>query len=127
MIAAAGVVALMRPQPSADYLGMALGLLAAGRWASYILLNRTVGRRIPGARGSAAAAGVLSSAVPYLADPLTLRHGPARAFGLFMSANPVLASLVGRLALDQGLGPAEWASIGAIVAADSPSILTSRG
>ncbi|MFE7036697.1 DMT family transporter, partial [Streptomyces sp. NPDC057621] len=39
LVAAAGVVTLMRPQPSADYLGMGLGLLAAVCWASYILLN----------------------------------------------------------------------------------------
>ncbi|ELS50676.1 EamA family transporter [Streptomyces viridochromogenes] len=157
VIAAAGVVVLMRPQPSADYPGMALGLLAAVCWASYILLNRTVGRRIPGAQGAAAAAGlsalmflpiglavavrhpptagalgcavaagVLSSAVPYLADLFTLRHVPARAFGLFMSVNPVLAALVGWIGLGQGLGPTEWASIGAIVAANTLSILTSR-
>src|SRR5919106_3125811 len=119
LIAAAGVVALMRPRPSADYVGMGLGLLAAACWASYILLNRTVGRRVPGAQGSGAAAalsalmflpvgvvlvlrqppsaqavgyavaaGVLSSAVPYLADLFTLRHVPAQAFGLFMSVNP---------------------------------------
>lgn len=158
VIAAAGVVTLMRPQPSADYLGMALGLLAAGCWASYILLNRTVGRRIPGAQGAAAAscvsalmflpigvvvalrhpptagavacavaAGVLSSAVPYLADLFTLRHVPARAFGLFMSVNPVLAAVVGLIGLGQGLGAPEWAAIGAIVAANALSILTSRG
>ncbi|SDN46641.1 inner membrane transporter RhtA [Streptomyces sp. cf386] len=158
VIAAAGVVTLMRPQPSADYLGMALGLLAAGCWASYILLNRTVGRRIPGAQGAAAAsclsalmflpigvvvalrhpptagavacavaAGVLSSAVPYLADLFTLRHVPARAFGLFMSVNPVLAAVVGLIGLGQGLGAPEWAGIGAIVAANALSILTSRG
>lgn len=48
VIAAAGVVTLMRPQPSADYVGMGLGLLAAVCWASYILLNRTVGRRVAG-------------------------------------------------------------------------------
>ncbi|NUT28566.1 MAG: EamA family transporter [Streptomyces sp.] len=157
VIAAAGVVTLMRPRPSADYLGMGLGLLAAVCWASYILLNRTVGRRIPGAQGAAAAAclsavmflpigivvvlrqpptagavvcaiaaGVLSSAVPYLADLFTLRHVPARAFGLFMSVNPVLAALVGLIGLGQGLGAPEWASIGAIVVANSLSILTSR-
>ncbi|MDC0769038.1 EamA family transporter [Streptomyces sp. HD] len=157
VIAAAGVVTLMRPQPSADYLGMGLGLLAAVCWASYILLNRTVGRRIPGAQGAAAAsclsavmflpigvvvalrhpptvgavvcavaAGVLSSAVPYLADLFTLRHVPARAFGLFMSVNPVLAALVGLIGLGQDLGGLEWASIGAIVVANSLSILTSR-
>jgi inner membrane transporter RhtA len=158
VIAAAGVVTLMRPQPSADYVGMGLGLLAAACWASYILLNRTVGRRIPGAQGSAAAAsvsalmflpvgivlvlrqpptagavgyavaaGVLSSAVPYLADLFTLRRVPAQAFGLFMSVNPVLAALAGWIILGQSLGWTEWASVGAIVAANSLSILTRRG
>ncbi|WP_410099215.1 EamA family transporter [Streptomyces sp. STR69] len=157
LIAAAGVVTLMRPRPSADYLGMGLGLLAATCWASYILLNRTVGNRIPGAQGSAAAAGVsalmflpvgivvavrhpptlaaagcavaagvLSSAVPYLADVFTLRRVPAPAFGLFMSVNPVLAAVVGWIGLGQRLGWAEWAGIGAIVAANALSILTSR-
>ncbi|MFI6010186.1 EamA family transporter [Streptomyces sp. NPDC051243] len=157
VIAAAGVVTLMRPQPSADHPGMALGLLAAVCWASYILLNRTVGRRIPGAQGAAAAsclsallflpvgvvvalrhpptagavacavaAGVLSSAVPYVADLFTLRHVPARAFGLFMSVNPVLAALVGLVGLGQELAAPEWAGIGAVVAANALSILTSR-
>uniref|UniRef100_UPI0040402B7D EamA family transporter n=1 Tax=Streptomyces sp. DG1A-41 TaxID=3125779 RepID=UPI0040402B7D len=157
LIAAAGVVTLMRPQPSADYLGMGLGLLAAVCWASYILLNRTVGRRIPGVQGSAAAAGlsalmflpvgivlavehpptagsaayalaagVLSSAVPYLADLLTLRRVPAQTFGLFMSVNPVLAALVGWIVLGQHLGWTELAAIAAIVAANTLSILTSR-
>lgn len=157
LIATAGVVTLMRPRPSADYLGMGLGLLAAACWASYILLNRTVGSRIPGAQGSAAAAGVsalmflpvgivvavrhpptlaaagcavaagvLSSAVPYLADMFTLRRVPAPAFGLFMSVNPVLAAVVGWIGLGQRLGWAEWAGIGAVVAANALSILTSR-
>ncbi|MFJ5306405.1 EamA family transporter [Streptomyces sp. NPDC088350] len=157
LIAAAGVVTLMRPRPSADYLGMGLGLLAAACWASYILLNRTVGRRTPGAQGAAAAAGVsalvflpvgiavavrhpptltaaacavaagvLSSAVPYLADLFTLRRVPAPAFGLFMSVNPVLAAAVGWIGLGQRLGWAEWAAIGAIVTANALSILTSR-
>ncbi|MFE1929442.1 DMT family transporter [Streptomyces sp. NPDC059474] len=158
LVAAAAVVTLMRPRPSADYLGMGLGLLAAVCWASYILLNRTVGRRVPGAQGSAAAAGlsalmflpvgiavavhqpptasavayavtagVLSSAVPYLADLFTLRRVPAQAFGLFMSVNPVLAALVGWVGLGQNLGWTEWTSIGAIVAANTLSILTRRG
>ncbi|MFE3268420.1 DMT family transporter [Streptomyces sp. NPDC059215] len=156
-VAVAGVVTLMRPRPSADFLGMGLALLAAGCWAAYILLNRTVGRRVPGAGGPAAAAaasalvflpvgltvalrhpptpaavgyavaaGVLSSAVPCLADLFTLRRVAAPAFGLFMSVNPVLAGLVGWLVLGQGLGPAEWAGIGAVVAANALSIAVSR-
>jgi inner membrane transporter RhtA len=43
-----------------------------------------------------------------------------------MSVNPVLAALVGRLALGQNLGSAELAAIAAIVAANMLSILTSR-
>jgi inner membrane transporter RhtA len=155
LLAVAGVVVLMRPKPSADYLGMGLALLAALCWASYILLNRTVGRRIPGAQGSATAAGlsalmfvpvgivvavrhpptlaaagcavaagVLSSAVPYLADLFTLRRVPAPAFGLFMSVNPVLAAVVGWVVLGQGLGWTEWAGVTAVVAANALSIVT---
>jgi inner membrane transporter RhtA len=43
VLAAAGVVLLTRPQPATDYVGIGLGLFAAACWASYILLNRTVG------------------------------------------------------------------------------------
>ncbi|MGW0211739.1 EamA family transporter [Streptomyces sp. NPDC003233] len=156
-LAGAGVVVLMRPRPSTDYVGMGLGLVAACCWASYILLNRIVGRRIPGAQGSAAAAclsaltflpigivvavrhpptagallcaaaaGVLSSAVPYLADLLTLRKVPAQTFGLFMSVNPVLAAVVGWVVLGQGLGVPEWAGIGAVVAANAVSIASTH-
>ncbi|MFI1071650.1 EamA family transporter [Streptomyces puniciscabiei] len=156
-LAGAGVVVLMRPRPSTDYLGMGLGLVAACCWAAYILLNRIVGRRVPGAQGSAAAAcvsalaflpvgavvavrhpptagavlcavaaGVLSSAVPYLADLITLRTVPAQTFGLFMSVNPVLAAAVGWAVLGQGLGLPEWAGIGAVVAANAVSLATAR-
>ncbi|MFJ2214044.1 EamA family transporter [Streptomyces sp. NPDC101062] len=154
VLATAGVATLMRPRPTTDYLGIGLGLLAAACWASYILLNRTVGRRVPGTEGAAAAAGlsgllflpvglavvihrppslgavacaviagVLSSAVPLLADLFALRRVPARTFGLFMSVNPVLAAGVGGIVLDQTLHAVEWASIGAIVAANAISIL----
>ncbi|MEU8617897.1 EamA family transporter [Streptomyces sp. NPDC048623] len=157
VLAAAGVVTLMRPQPSTDYLGLAVGVLGGACWAAYILLNRTVGRRIPGAQGSAAAAGlsalaflpigvlvavhhpptptalacavaagVLSTAVPYLVDLFTLRHVPPAAFGLFMSVNPVLAALVGWIGLGQRLGLLDAAAIAAVVTANAASILTSR-
>jgi inner membrane transporter RhtA len=154
VLAAAGVVALMRPRPSADYLGMGLALLAAACWAAYILLNRSIGQRIPGAQGTAAAAGlsalvylpigagialhhtpsagavgaavtagVLSSAVPFLADLFTLRRVPAEAFGLFMSVNPVFAAAVGALVLGQRLDLIAWLSIVAIIAANAISFL----
>jgi inner membrane transporter RhtA len=154
VFAGAAVVVLARPQPTTDYPGIALALLAAVCWASYILLNRVIGRRLPGAEGSAAAAGlsalayvpvgiatfvhhpptaaalgdaaaagVLSSAVPFLADMLALRRVPARLFGVFMSVNPVLAALVGLIVLDQALGWPEWLAIAAIVTANTVSVL----
>ncbi|MFC8124148.1 DMT family transporter [Streptomyces sp. NPDC057302] len=154
VVAGAAVVALARPQPSTDYTGIALGLLAAVCWASYILLNRTVGARVPGVEGSAAAAGVsgllylpigiavlahhpptatalacaatagiLSSAIPFLADLLALRRVDARFFGIFMSVNPVLAALVGMVVLGQSLDWVEWLAVAAIVSANGVSVL----
>jgi inner membrane transporter RhtA len=150
LVAGTGVVMLTRPRPATDYLGIGLGLLAAACWASYILLNREIGRRLPGAEGSAAAAalsalvfvpigivvllrhppteaalayaaaaGILSSAVPLLADLLALRRVPAGYFGIFMSVNPVLAALIGLLILRQSLPAEAWLSIVAIVAANA--------
>ncbi len=77
--------------------------------------------------GCAVAAGVLSSAVPYLADLFSLRRVPAQAFGPLMSVNPVLAAVVGWIGLGQNQGWTEWVSIGAIVAANTLSMLARRG
>ena len=52
LIAGAAVVVLARPQPSTDYAGIALALLAAACWAGYVLVNRVVGARLPGASGA---------------------------------------------------------------------------
>ncbi|WP_215909693.1 EamA family transporter [Streptacidiphilus fuscans] len=156
LVAGAAAVVLARPQPSTDYLGIGLGLLAAACWASYILLNRTLGQRVPGAQGSAAAAlvsallyvpvgavvlvhhhasggalaragvaGVLASAVPFLADLFALRRVPTRFFGLFMSVNPVFAALVGLVVLGQSLGWVECVAIAAIVAANATASVAS--
>ncbi|MFD7618172.1 DMT family transporter [Streptomyces sp. NPDC059802] len=153
--AAAAVVVLARPSPSTDYPGIALALLAAVCWACYILLNRAVGRRLPGLEGSAAAAalsgvfylpigivvlwrhpltatalacapaaGVLSSAVPFLADLLALRKVPAQFFGVFMSVNPVFAALIGLVVLGQHLDAAAWFAMTVIVGANAVAVTT---
>ncbi|MFH8735648.1 EamA family transporter [Streptomyces sp. NPDC017964] len=155
LVACTAVLVLTRPRPSTDYLGIALALLAAVCWGCYILLNRTVGQRLPGIEGSAAAAlvsgtlyvpvgitvlclhrptaaallcalaaGVLSSAVPFLADLLALRRVPAHFFGIFMSVNPVCAALVGLVILGQHLDPASWTAIAVIVAANAVAVGT---
>jgi len=56
--AAAGVLLLVQPGPQSDFLGVGLALLAATGWAGYILVNRTVGSRLPGLQGTAVAASV---------------------------------------------------------------------
>jgi inner membrane transporter RhtA len=101
LVAGAGVVALTRPRPATKYLGIGLGLLAAACWASYILLNREIGRRLPGAEGSAAAA-ALSALVFVPAGILVLvRHPPtavalacAATAGILSSAVPLFADLL---------------------------------
>ncbi|MGH3099575.1 MAG: EamA family transporter, partial [Thermoleophilia bacterium] len=70
------------------------------------------------------AAGILASAVPFVADLFALRRVPARFFGVFMSVNPVLAALIGLVVLDQSLGWVEWLAIAAIVTANTVSVLT---
>jgi inner membrane transporter RhtA len=59
-----GVFVLVLPGPTSDYLGVGFGLLAAVCWASYILLNRLVGARLPGLQAPAAASAV--SVLAYL-------------------------------------------------------------
>ncbi|MDF3294278.1 EamA family transporter [Streptomyces silvisoli] len=154
LVAGSAVLVLLRPKPTADYLGLGLGLTAAACWAAYILLNRLIGARLPGAQGSgaaavlsgllyvpvgvlvfarhtpspralgcAAAAGVLSSAVPFLVDMLALRKVPTQIFGVFMSAHPVMAALVGWIILGQRLPVVDWLAIAAIVAANSATAI----
>jgi inner membrane transporter RhtA len=156
-LAAAGVVVLTRPQPSADRLGVVLGLLAALCWACYILLNRTLGRRLPGITGSAAAgavsalvyvpvgiavliahpptplalacaaaAGLLSSVVPFLGDLLALRRVPAHLFGVVMSVHPVFAAAIGFVVLGQALAEVDLLAIGLIVAANVGVLAVAR-
>ena len=64
--AGAGVYVLVLPSAGSDWVGIGCGLLAACCWASYILLNRLLGQRLPGLQATAAAttvAAVLSTPI----------------------------------------------------------------
>jgi inner membrane transporter RhtA len=94
IFAAVGVLILTRPKPTADYVGVGIGLLAAACWASYILLNRTVGERFTGAEGSAAA-GLLSALVYVPIGIVALMIHPLTPTALALGAGAgVLASVV---------------------------------
>ena len=101
LVAAAAAVVLARPQPSTDYAGLALAVLAAACWAGYILVNRVVGLRLPGSQGPAAAAGL--SALLYIpvgiwilvSQPVTAAAlGRAATAGLLCSAVPMVADVL---------------------------------
>jgi inner membrane transporter RhtA len=101
LVAGTAVVVLARPQPSTDYVGIGLAVLAAACWAGYILVNRVVGARLPGSQGPAAAAGL--SALLYVpvgiwvlaSHPMTVvALGRAATAGLLCSAVPMVADLL---------------------------------
>ncbi|MBE9373640.1 EamA family transporter [Saccharopolyspora sp. HNM0983] len=74
----------------------------------------------------ALAAGVLSSAVPLLADLLALRRVPAGLFGVFMSVNPVYAAVIGTLFLGERLDGPGWAAIAVIVTANAATAVATH-
>jgi inner membrane transporter RhtA len=101
LVAGAAAVVLARPQPSTDYAGIGLAVLAAACWAGYILVNRIVGARLPGSQGPAAAASL--SALMYVpvgiwilaSHPVTVAAlGRAATAGLLCSAVPMVTDLL---------------------------------
>ena len=98
IVAGVGVVALTHPAATTDYLGVALGLIAASCWAAYILLQRTIGRRIAGVQGTATATGI--SALIFLPVGIILFtiHPPTTAGILYAIGAGVLASAVPMIA-----------------------------
>jgi inner membrane transporter RhtA len=99
IVAAAGVAVLARPQPSTDYAGIGLGLAAAACWAGYILLNREIGRRLPGTQGTAAAAGV-SGLIYVPIGVIVLIRQPPTAAALALAACAGIGSSVVPLVCD---------------------------
>lgn len=94
LLAVTGVVVLVQPGPTTDVFGVALALIGAIAWASYILLNRRVGAQLPGMQGLAAASVV--SAVIWM--PITvwwfvMHPPPLWAIGLALVCG-VLSSLI---------------------------------
>ncbi|MFC4222539.1 EamA family transporter [Lysinibacter cavernae] len=100
-IAATGVVVLTAPGPTTDVIGLSVGLVSALCWASYILLNRVIGRRMPGVQGAAAASLVSSIffipvfIIVMLHAPFTIAAlGLAVVAGIMCSAIPFAADLI---------------------------------
>jgi inner membrane transporter RhtA len=101
VLAGIGVIALTRPGPSTDFIGVGLALLAACAWGAYVLLNRSVGRCLPGLQGTAIASTVTAAAWIPVAVAWFSTHTPtaagvafAVACGLMSSIAPYVADLL---------------------------------
>lgn len=94
IIAGLGVAVLTKPGPTTDVAGLALAGIAAAAWAAYILLNRAVGRGLPGLQGPAlASAGTALLWLPVAIFWFSTHPPTARALAL-AAACAVLASLI---------------------------------
>ncbi len=94
VIAGAGVVAITRPEASTDYIGIGLGLIAACSWAAYILLNKTIGSRIPGVQGTATATGVSAALFLPIAVWIFINDWPDAFTVLYAVGAGILASTI---------------------------------
>jgi inner membrane transporter RhtA len=94
VLAGAGVVVLTNPGPTTDIVGIALALLAATAWGSYILLNRTLGQRLPGLHGTALAGLVTAAAWTPIAVAWFAFHTPTAAAITLAVACGLMASIV---------------------------------
>lgn len=68
----------------------------------------------------------LSSALPYSLEMLALKRMPTKTFGILMSLEPAIASLVGLVLLKEQLLPTQWLAIVFIIIASLGSVLGIR-
>jgi inner membrane transporter RhtA len=81
----------------------------------------------PSAAAVGAAAGVLSSVIPYSLELEALRRIAVGTFGVLMSMEPAVAALIGLVALGQGLATLDVAGIALVVIASAGVLGASAG
>ena len=141
---------------SADTFGIICAFASAACWAAYIVLTKRVGQAFQGLQGLAVslavaalaaaplgigqlrdgahawevaaslALGVIIPVLPYGLDLLAMRRMSTRAFGVLVSADPAISSLVGWLILHQSLGVQKAAGIACVMAASVGATLGHR-
>jgi inner membrane transporter RhtA len=139
-----------------DPVGVALALAAGAGWASFILIGPRVARDVgdgglalamvatalftlpfglaagglerldPGLLLGALAVAVLSTALPYALEFEALRRMTARAYGVIVTLEPVVAAVVGALVLGQALPPTALVAIGCVTVAAVGVTLSDR-
>ena len=69
---------------------------------------------------------ILSSALPYTLELMSLRRLPERTFGVLLSLEPAVAALIGAVALSEGLTPRAIVAIGLVIVASIGATLATR-
>ncbi len=130
-----------------DLIGLGYALTAAACWAGYILLTQHVGDALPGLTGLAISLpvaalvatpwgiaqavpnltwlivaqglglAILLPLVPYVLELSALRRLTTSAFGVLMSLEPAIGTVVGAVLLSQGLSLLQATGIALVVAA----------
>jgi len=149
LAAGVGVVLLTGGIHDVNLTGVMFAFVAAGCWAVYILMNRSLGRQqadgglaiaaivaasamLPLALATVGsgvfrahvlllgvAVGVLSSVVPYTTDMLALRRIPVGVFSVMMSIHPAAAAVAGFFVLDESLSGRQLAGIALVIIASA--------
>ncbi len=124
-IGVAGRVARYWP----DGRGLTLAMLVAVALIVPVTLGLSDVRPLlvaPAAIGGGIVIGLFNSAIPYSAELVALRRMSAATFGVLMSLEPAIATIVGFLVLGQILGGVEVLAIGGVALASAGASLTAR-
>ncbi|WP_407935239.1 EamA family transporter [Cupriavidus plantarum] len=76
---------------------------------------------------SGLAVGLLSSAIPYSLEMVSLKRLPRKTFGILLSMEPAMGALAGLVFLHEQLTMVQWLAIGSIIAASIGCTVTARG
>ena len=109
--------------PQASSLGMAVAALLA---LPIDFLDPSASLWHPEYLWVIAGVAFFSSALPYSLEMVALKRLPARTFGILMSLEPAIATLMGWLFLQEYLAPRDLLAIGCIVTASLGSTLAAR-
>jgi len=134
-LAIAGLV-LLNPSIGTDLdpVGVGLAVAAGAGWASFVLISPRAARAVGGAAlavdlgllAGALAVAILSTALPLSLEFEALRRMTARAYGVTVTLEPVVAALVGALVLGQTLPPTALLAIACVTGAAIGVTLSDR-
>ncbi len=113
----------LMPGPRAASLGMLIAALVVWPVA---LTDPSVSLWHPEYLWPVLGVAFFSSALPYSLEMISLKRLSPATFGILMSLEPAIATLMGRLFLQEYLGSKEMLAIGCIMLASLGSTLTSR-